>query len=71
MMPIRKPSTLPRVMGPIDRSISSREGINCRSVGRCTGGGVACPAVSRISDNPNMPTATGTMPMPSLNSMIP
>ena len=34
--------TLPRVMGPIDRSISSRDGINCRRVGRCTGGGVDC-----------------------------
>ncbi len=71
MMPMRKPSTLPRAMGPAESRNSSREGMRSRSFGRCTSGTVAAPAASRISETPNSPTATGTMPTPSPSSMTP
>jgi len=71
MMPIRKPSRLPRAIGPADSRNSSREGIRSRSFGFCTWGISFCPAVSRISEMPNSPTATGTMPTPSPSSTRP
>jgi len=71
MTPIRKPSRLPRPIGPTESRKSSREGMSSRNLGFWTLGGSSCPAVSRISDTPNKPTATGTMLMPSPSSTRP
>ena len=68
MMPIKKPMLLPRAMGPIDCLSSARDGINSRSVGFFGSAGMFFALVIRISEMPNKPTATGTMPMPSASS---
>ncbi len=70
-MPIRKPITVPRPMGHTDSRHSWRVGKSSRSFGLMTCGGVASPAVARISARPKRPTATGTIPMPSPSSTTP
>jgi len=71
MMPIRKPSTVPRAIGMAESRHSWRDGSSSRSRGLMTSGGFACPAVARISLRPKRPTATGTTPMPSPSSTTP
>ena len=71
MMPMMKPIRLPRAIGPADTFRSCPVGISVRSLGFCTDGTVVLPAVSRISDTPKRPTATGTMPTPSPSSITP
>ncbi len=68
---MRKPSTVPRPIGAADSRHSCREGSSSRRRGLTTWGGVACPAVARISATPNSPTATGTTPRPSPSSTTP
>ena len=71
MIPIRKPSTVPRQMGQFASFHSWRDGSSSRSVGLMTAGGVSWPAVARISERPKRPTATGTTPIPSPSSTTP
>ncbi len=71
MIPMRKPSAVPRQIGPFASRHSWRDGKRSRRRGRITSGGAAIPAVTRISESPNSPTATGTTPIPSPSSVTP
>ena len=71
MIPMKKPRTVPRQMGPFASRHSWRDGRSSRRRGLMTAGGFAMPAVSRISARPKRPTATGTTPMPSPSSVTP
>ncbi len=68
MMPMMKPSTVPRPIGMIDCLHSSRFGSSSRNLGAITSPITLWLGVDRISPRPNRPTATGTMPMPSPSS---
>ncbi|MNC92741.1 hypothetical protein D3C83_92220 [compost metagenome] len=69
IMPIRKPITLPRAIALLEALRSCRVGINSRNVGCLVTACIRCEAAMRISEMPNRPTATGTMPMPSESSI--
>ena len=65
MIPIRKPSTLPRPIGPTEALSSAPVGTSSRSFGCRTATSRAFAALRMISEMPKSPTATGTMPSPS------
>ena len=69
MMPMMKPSTLPRAIGQQASRHSCRVGSSSRSFGVITSPITLWLGVARISPRPNRPTATGTMPMPSPSSL--
>ncbi len=68
MMPMTKPSTLPRAIGIAAARHSSRFGKSSRSFGVITSPTTLWLGVAKISPSPNRPTATGTMPIPSPSS---
>ena len=68
MMPMKKPSSVPRVIGIAASRHSLRVGSRSRSFGEMMFLTASALGVARISPRPNRPTATGTMPMPSPNS---
>ena len=68
MIPMMKPSTVPRAIGHPDSRHSFRLGHSSRNFGAITSPTTVWLGVDRISPSPNRPTATGTMPMPSPSS---
>ena len=68
MMPMKKPSTVPRAIGMADSRHSLRVGSRSRRRGEMMSFTASALGVDRISPRPNRPTATGTMPMPSPSS---
>ena len=68
MMPMMKPSSVPRAIGMAASRHSCRVGSSSRSFGAITSLTALLLGVDRISPRPNRPTATGTMPMPSPSS---
>ena len=72
MMPIRKPSTVPRQMGLFDSRHSWRDGQEVAQPRLDDLGRVRHARGERGSRaSPNRPTATGTTPIPSPSSMMP
>ncbi len=68
MMPMKKPSRVPRVIGMVAARHSLPVGNSSRSFGEMMFLTASALGVDRISPRPNRPTATGTMPMPSPSS---
>ena len=65
MMPMKKPSTVPRRIGFAESRSSSVVGRRSRRFGFKTSRCLGDPAVTRISEMPKSPMASGTRPMPS------
>ena len=68
MIPMMKPSSVPRAIGIAASFHSLRVGNRSRKRGLTMSFTASALGVDRISPSPNSPTATGTMPMPSPNS---
>lgn len=70
-MPIRKPTTEPRRIGPTERVQSSRVGRSAESFGLMTSRITFCSTFTRISATPNRPIATARKLTPSPSSTRP
>ena len=68
MMPMMKPSNVPRAIGIVASLHSLRVGNSSRIRGLMMSFTAPALGVERISPRPNNPTATGTMPIPSPSS---
>ena len=71
MMPMKKPRAVPRRIGFTESRSSSVVGRRSRSFGFKTSRCLGDPAVTRISEMPKSPTATGTTPIPSPRATSP
>ena len=70
-MPRKKPSSVPRPIGPALAFQSALFGSSCVILALMMSRLMTCSVLSSTSATPNRPITTGTRPMPSISSMRP